>query len=269
MHPSFSVNLEPGLDRGVPWGCDLYTFVTSAAGHMMRTLQKPRKNRPSKRQVNHRRFLHNMIQRCFADIEAANHRLASALYPKEEENNASVLAAEERDAVDRPDGSSPRKSSGRPAAAAASTCSDALFIAGDHDPSVKKDSKTTKSQTVACSAAQKREKETDEPVELTPTSSQRRPRPAGRPHNGPPRTGQEHPRRLSGSSARLRCHRVPPGRRRGPCSFPGPRPAASRIPRPLNPDVSWSLHLRTRPKEHCRHGGEPVVRDHGPPRRGQ
>lgn len=64
MHPSFSVNLEPGLDRGVPWGCDLYAFVTSAAGHMMRTLQKPRKNRPSKRQVNHRRFLHNMIQRC-------------------------------------------------------------------------------------------------------------------------------------------------------------------------------------------------------------
>ncbi|TNN81019.1 hypothetical protein EYF80_008675 [Liparis tanakae] len=43
---------------------------------MMRTLQKPRKNRPSKRQVNHRRFLHNMIQRKFADIEAANHRLA-------------------------------------------------------------------------------------------------------------------------------------------------------------------------------------------------
>lgn len=64
MHPSFSVNLEPGLDRGVPWGCDLYAFVTSAAGHMMRTLQKPRKKRPSKRQVNHRRFLHNMIQRC-------------------------------------------------------------------------------------------------------------------------------------------------------------------------------------------------------------
>lgn len=64
MRPSISVTLEPGLERGVPWGRDLYTFVTSAAGHMMRTLQKPRKNRPSKRQVNHRRFLHNMIQRC-------------------------------------------------------------------------------------------------------------------------------------------------------------------------------------------------------------
>ncbi|XP_035769805.1 uncharacterized protein C19orf85 [Neolamprologus brichardi] len=62
MRPSISASLEPGLERGVPWGRDLYTFVTSAAGHMMRTLQKPKKNRPSKRQVNHRRFLHNMIQ---------------------------------------------------------------------------------------------------------------------------------------------------------------------------------------------------------------
>ncbi|XP_061530540.1 uncharacterized protein LOC133401495 [Phycodurus eques] len=83
MQPSVSVTLEPGLEQGVPWGRDLYTFVTSAAGHMMRTLQKPRKNRPSKRQVNHRRFLYNMIQRKFADIEAANCRLASALYLKE------------------------------------------------------------------------------------------------------------------------------------------------------------------------------------------
>ncbi|XP_044064646.1 uncharacterized protein LOC122881926 [Siniperca chuatsi] len=90
MRPSISVTLEPGLERGVPWGRDLYTFVTSAAGHMMRTLQKPRKNRPSKRQVNHRRFLHNMIQRKFADIEAANHRLASALYFKEDKNISSL-----------------------------------------------------------------------------------------------------------------------------------------------------------------------------------
>ncbi|KAM7420920.1 hypothetical protein PAMA_015227 [Pampus argenteus] len=95
MRPSISVTLEPGLERGVPWGRDLYTFVTSAAGHMMRTLQKPRKNRPSKRQVNHRRFLHNMIQRKFADIEAANHRLASALYFKEEEKNVSAGTPEQ------------------------------------------------------------------------------------------------------------------------------------------------------------------------------
>lgn len=63
MQPSIPATVEPGLDRGVLWDCDLFTFVTSAAGHMMRTLQKPRKNKPSKRQVNHRRFLHNMIQR--------------------------------------------------------------------------------------------------------------------------------------------------------------------------------------------------------------
>ncbi|XP_061677235.1 uncharacterized protein LOC133501464 [Syngnathoides biaculeatus] len=87
MQPSVSVTPEPGLEPGVPWGRDLYTFVTSAAGHMMRTLQKPRKNRPSKRQVNHRRFLHNMIQRKFADIEAANRRLASALYIQEAESS--------------------------------------------------------------------------------------------------------------------------------------------------------------------------------------
>ncbi|XP_053742916.1 uncharacterized protein LOC128771540 [Synchiropus splendidus] len=89
MRPAISVTLEPGLERGIPWGRDLYTFVTSAAGHMMRTLQKPRKNRPSKRQVNHRRFLHNMIQRKFADIEAANHRLASSLYCSSEVQTSS------------------------------------------------------------------------------------------------------------------------------------------------------------------------------------
>ncbi|KAL0985192.1 hypothetical protein UPYG_G00153930 [Umbra pygmaea] len=79
MRTSNSMIFDPGMERGVPWGRDLFTFVTSAAGHMMRTLQKPRKNRPSKRQVNHRRFLHNMIQRKFAEIEAANHQLASVL----------------------------------------------------------------------------------------------------------------------------------------------------------------------------------------------
>ncbi|XP_030248935.1 uncharacterized protein c16h19orf85 [Sparus aurata] len=107
MRPSISVTLEPGLERGVPWGRDLYTFVTSAAGHMMRTLQKPRKNRPSKRQVNHRRFLHNMIQRKFADIEAANHRLASALYFKEEGKNVTSPASQEPETPDHSGSSSP------------------------------------------------------------------------------------------------------------------------------------------------------------------
>ncbi|KAM9723722.1 uncharacterized protein c16h19orf85 [Menidia menidia] len=100
MRPSLSVSLEPGLERGMPWGRDLYTFVTSAAGHMMRTLQKPRKNRPSKRQVNHRRFLHNMIQRKFADIEAANYRLASALYFKEGEKCTSSILSQESEKPD-------------------------------------------------------------------------------------------------------------------------------------------------------------------------
>ncbi|XP_028836836.1 uncharacterized protein c16h19orf85 [Denticeps clupeoides] len=80
MRPSSTMAFETGVEHGAPWGRDLFTFVTSAAGHMMRTLQKPRKNRPSKRQVNHRRFLHNMIQRKFAEIEAANHQLASSLF---------------------------------------------------------------------------------------------------------------------------------------------------------------------------------------------
>ncbi|XP_062847796.1 uncharacterized protein LOC134310192 [Trichomycterus rosablanca] len=84
MRPSNTV-FDPGLERGAPWGRDLFTFVTSAAGYMMRTLQKPRKNKPSKRQVNHRRFLHNMIQRKFAEIEAANQQLASALFTVESE----------------------------------------------------------------------------------------------------------------------------------------------------------------------------------------
>ncbi|XP_061814803.2 uncharacterized protein [Nerophis lumbriciformis] len=83
MRTSVSVTTTPAADKGVSWGRDLYTFVSSAAGHMMRTLQKPRKSRASKRRVNHRRFLHNMIQRKFADMEAANHRLASSLYLKE------------------------------------------------------------------------------------------------------------------------------------------------------------------------------------------
>ncbi|MEQ2305790.1 hypothetical protein AMECASPLE_001608 [Ameca splendens] len=110
MRPSFSVSLEPGLERGIPWGRDLFTFVTSAAGHMMRTLQKPRKSRPSKRQVNHRRFLHNMIQRKFADIEAANHRLASALYVKDGEKTTSSLLLQSQETLE-PAGPTPQRES--------------------------------------------------------------------------------------------------------------------------------------------------------------
>lgn len=125
------------------------------------------------------------FNRKFADIEAANHRLASALYLKEAENNAS----EQRDSV----GASPRaagKSSGPPAEAAASRCSDAPL--NSVDPGVKKNSEFGRSQTVACSedskAAQEEEKE--------PDGFQRRPRPAGHPHDGPP----EPVRNLPGDS---------------------------------------------------------------------
>ncbi|XP_048881666.1 uncharacterized protein LOC125748952 isoform X2 [Brienomyrus brachyistius] len=90
MRPSSSLTCEPGAERVIPWGRDLFTFVTSAAGHMMRTLQKPRKNRPSKRQVNHRRFLHNMIHRKFAEIEAANHQLASAIFSRDNEDGQTL-----------------------------------------------------------------------------------------------------------------------------------------------------------------------------------
>ncbi|KAL7887429.1 hypothetical protein AOLI_G00051500 [Acnodon oligacanthus] len=93
------MSFEPGLDRGVPWGRDLFTFVTSAAGHMMRTLQKPRKNKPSKRQVNHRRFLHNMIQRKFAEIEAANQQLASALFSADNSQSQSEMKSSHKNEV--------------------------------------------------------------------------------------------------------------------------------------------------------------------------
>uniref|UniRef100_A0ACB8EW24 Uncharacterized protein n=1 Tax=Sphaerodactylus townsendi TaxID=933632 RepID=A0ACB8EW24_9SAUR len=64
-------------------GRDLCSFVATAASHILRTLQRPRKSRPSKRKVNHRRFLQNQICRSFADIEAATRRLASSILSQE------------------------------------------------------------------------------------------------------------------------------------------------------------------------------------------
>ncbi|XP_067388875.1 uncharacterized protein C19orf85 homolog [Emydura macquarii macquarii] len=64
-------------------GRDLFTFLTVASSHIMRTLQRPRRSRPGKRRVNHRRFLHNQISRQFADIEAATRRLASSILAQE------------------------------------------------------------------------------------------------------------------------------------------------------------------------------------------
>ncbi|XP_060110963.1 uncharacterized protein C19orf85 homolog [Heteronotia binoei] len=64
-------------------GRDLCTFVATAASHILRTLQRPRKSRPSKRKVNHRRFLQNQICRSFVDIEAATRRLATSILSQE------------------------------------------------------------------------------------------------------------------------------------------------------------------------------------------
>ncbi|KAI7807033.1 hypothetical protein IRJ41_018191 [Triplophysa rosa] len=65
----------------------------------MRTLQRPRKNKPSKRQVNHRRFLHNMIHRKFAEIEAANHQLASALFSTDKSQSHLTAKPSETDYI--------------------------------------------------------------------------------------------------------------------------------------------------------------------------
>ncbi|XP_077113642.1 uncharacterized protein C19orf85 homolog [Ranitomeya variabilis] len=64
-------------------GRDLFTFVTVASTHIMRTLQRPKKSRQTKRKVNHRRFLQNQILRKYSVIEAATQQLASSIFSQE------------------------------------------------------------------------------------------------------------------------------------------------------------------------------------------
>ncbi|XP_066568962.1 chromosome 16 C19orf85 homolog [Amia ocellicauda] len=82
MRPQCPLTPSPGVSscphRGGAGGRDLLTFVTSAGGHIARSLQRPPRAR-ERRRVNHRRFLHNLIHRKFAEIEAANRQLASAI----------------------------------------------------------------------------------------------------------------------------------------------------------------------------------------------
>lgn len=60
----FALNLYSHPELGYyEGGRDLFTFVTVASSHIMRTLQRPKKSRPTKRKVNHRRFLQNQICR--------------------------------------------------------------------------------------------------------------------------------------------------------------------------------------------------------------
>ncbi|XP_028677360.1 uncharacterized protein LOC114666604 [Erpetoichthys calabaricus] len=76
-------------------GRDLFTFVTAASSHIMRTLQRPKKTRPSKRRINHRRFLHNQICRKYAEIEAANRQLASSILSQVGSESHSRTVSEE------------------------------------------------------------------------------------------------------------------------------------------------------------------------------
>uniref|UniRef100_A0A8C0IRQ6 Uncharacterized protein n=1 Tax=Chelonoidis abingdonii TaxID=106734 RepID=A0A8C0IRQ6_CHEAB len=97
---------EPGENPGVALygrGRDLFTFITVASSHMMRTLQRPRKSRTGKRRVNHRRFLHNQISRQFADIEASMHRLASSILAQEAPRDPMPPAEPRRPGSEPPD----------------------------------------------------------------------------------------------------------------------------------------------------------------------
>ncbi|XP_055993195.1 uncharacterized protein C19orf85 homolog [Sorex fumeus] len=78
MHPGFPA--APGVPEPSPR--ELCTFVSGAAARVLRVLQ-PRKSRPPKRRLNHRRFLHNQICRQFARIEAATQHLARSILSQE------------------------------------------------------------------------------------------------------------------------------------------------------------------------------------------
>ncbi|XP_073422525.1 uncharacterized protein C19orf85 homolog [Dendrobates tinctorius] len=80
----FAFNLYPHSEMGYyECGRDLFTFVTVASTHIMRTLQRPKKSRPTKRKVNHRRFLQNQIFRKYSVIEAATQQLATSIFSQE------------------------------------------------------------------------------------------------------------------------------------------------------------------------------------------
>ncbi|XP_077979517.1 uncharacterized protein LOC144434876 [Glandiceps talaboti] len=53
-------------------GKDLLTFVNVASSHIMRTLQKPKKGRSKKRNVNHRRFLEKQLSKKYSTAVVTN-----------------------------------------------------------------------------------------------------------------------------------------------------------------------------------------------------
>ncbi|XP_067878485.1 uncharacterized protein [Heterodontus francisci] len=88
--------LSEDLDTPSPWdprrhddaGQELCDFVTRAAAHIMRALEQPRRNRSSRRRLNHQRFLRNQIARNHMEPETSQKQNAepsvpSATSPKE------------------------------------------------------------------------------------------------------------------------------------------------------------------------------------------
>ncbi|CAN0356944.1 unnamed protein product [Lampetra planeri] len=76
-------------------GRELFTFVTAASSHVIRTLQRPRRARSSKRRVNHRRFLHNQICRKYAQMEAAKAAGGRDLDPQRDLEDVASLTHEQ------------------------------------------------------------------------------------------------------------------------------------------------------------------------------
>lgn len=136
------------------------------------------------------------FDRKFADIEAANQRLASALYSKDEEKTAASLAAEQWDMADRSDGSGPDLSA--LAEAAASPCSEALFNPRDGGSSAEKQSgRGNLWRALACrgesKAVQQQENRTHNLAEIPSTSSHTACQPStrGHPPSRPPETASK------------------------------------------------------------------------------
>ncbi|XP_053308561.1 uncharacterized protein C19orf85 homolog [Spea bombifrons] len=88
----FALHFYPHQELGYyNYGHDLFTFITVASSHIMRTLQRPKKSRPTKRKVNHRRFLQNQICRKYAVIEAATQKLAHSILSQEAESEKQLI----------------------------------------------------------------------------------------------------------------------------------------------------------------------------------
>lgn len=134
-------------------------------------------------------FLFLSVNRKFADIEAANQRLASALYLKEEGENISTLSSQEPDTLEQPDGSTQGVDPQDPGKSVVHTAgdgtspSDASFSSCETEMMQPEQGhlwrRHPKSQTAACDirensrseAGQEKESKNGKVVEMTSTSS--------------------------------------------------------------------------------------------------